>query len=55
MHPWLFVAGKNNNPDLFKDVDLSKRIKDYYKDLYDIDLSDADIDFIFNPSSEVAN
>lgn len=51
----LLWLAKNNNPDLFKDVDLSKRIKDYYKDLYDIDLSDADIDFIFNPSSEVAN
>lgn len=51
----LLWLAKNNNPDLFKDVDLSKRIKDYYKDLYDIDLSDADIDFIFNPSSDVAN
>lgn len=51
----LLWLAKNNNPDLFKDVDLSKRIKDYYKDLYDIELSDADIDFIFNPSSEVAN
>lgn len=50
----LLWLAKNNNPDLFKDVDLSKRIKDYYKDLYDIELSDADIDFIFNPSSEVA-
>ena len=51
----LLWLAKNNNPDLFKDVDLSKRIKDYYKDLYEIDLSDADIDYIFNPSSEVAN
>lgn len=51
----LLWLAKNNNPELFKDVDLNKRIKDYYKDLYDIDLSDADIDFIFNPSSEVAN
>lgn len=51
----LLWLAKNNNPDLFKDVDLSKRIKDYYKDLYDIELSDADVDFIFNPSSEVAN
>lgn len=51
----LLWLAKNNNPDLFKDVDLNERIKDYYKDLYDIDLSDADIDFIFNPSSEVAN
>ncbi|MGN1023200.1 MAG: ABC transporter substrate-binding protein [Lachnospiraceae bacterium] len=39
-------------PDLFSDVDVQADVKDYYKQLYDVDLTDDQISRMFNPNSD---
>lgn len=43
----LWWLAKNNNPDLFEDIDMKKMTKDYYKALYQIELKDEDIDNMY--------
>lgn len=50
----LLWQAKNNQPELFADLDLNARIRDYYKKLYNIDLTDADLASIFEFKPEVS-
>ena len=43
-----------NQPELFKGIDMSAEVKEYYKRFYNYDLSDEEITQIFNPSSEAS-
>lgn len=48
---WL---AKTNQPEIFADVDMEQEVKDYYKRFYDVELTDEDIESIFNPSREAS-
>lgn len=50
----LLWLAKIAHPDLFKDIDLDKEIKDYYKKFYNVTLSDDDLNKIYNPTREAA-
>ncbi len=41
-------------PELFEDIDLAQEMKDYYMNFYNIELTDEDIEKIFNPTREAA-
>ncbi|RCX19325.1 iron complex transport system substrate-binding protein [Anaerobacterium chartisolvens] len=43
-----------NQPELFKDLDMDKEIREYYKKFYSYDLSDEQVEQIFHPSSEAS-
>lgn len=47
----LLWLAKSVYPDLFDDIDMIKETKDYYKKIFDIELTDAQAERIFNPSS----
>lgn len=51
----LWFQAKTNYPELFKDIDLEKTTKDYYKKFYNIELSDEQVRKIFNPAREAAD
>lgn len=51
----LWFQAKYNYPELFKDIDLEKTTRDYYKKFYNIDLSDEQVKKIFNPAREAAD
>lgn len=51
----LLWLAKNNHPELFKDVDMNQRVKEYYKNLYQIELSDEEIAGIFASTRKAAN
>ncbi len=38
-------------PDLFKDYDIRSDVKDYYKELYDVTLSDEQVDKMYTPNT----
>lgn len=42
-------------PELFADIDLNQEIKSYYKRFYGADLSDEDLQEIYNPSRDAAD
>jgi len=48
---WL---AKTLYPELFEDIDMIQMIKDYYHDFYNFDLSQEQLDFMFNPPAETA-
>lgn len=48
---WL---AKTIQPEVFKDLDIDNKIKEYYKKHYKIELSDEDLQKIYNPSREAA-
>ena len=48
---WLAMK---NQPELFKDVDMEKEVKEYYQRFYHYDLSEEELRQIFNPSSEAS-
>lgn len=50
----LLWLSKNIQPELFKDIDMDQEIKDYYKNNYNVELSDEDLDTIYNPAREAA-
>lgn len=50
----LLWLAKTNHPELFSDIDLEKEMKEYYSKFYDIELTDSDIEKIFNPTREAA-
>ncbi len=41
-------------PELFEDIDLEQEMKEYYMNFYNIELTDEDIEKIFNPTREAA-
>ncbi len=50
----LLWMAKTNYPELFEDVDMEQEIRDYYKNFYNLELTDEDIVNIFNPTREAA-
>lgn len=38
-------------PDLFSDIDLTKEVKDYYKEVFDVELTDDQVAQIFTPTA----
>lgn len=50
----LLWMAKQNQPELFADIDMDKEIKDFYKKFYNVDLSDSDLDHIYSSSREAA-
>jgi iron complex transport system substrate-binding protein len=52
MLEWL---AQKNYPELFKDIDMRKELKDYFKEFYNHDLSEKELDMILNPSREGAS
>jgi iron complex transport system substrate-binding protein len=50
MLKWLATK---NQPELF-DYDMEKEIKEYYKDFYNFELTDKEVDKILHPSSDAA-
>jgi iron complex transport system substrate-binding protein len=47
----LLWFAKTAYPDMFKDVDLMKETREYYKDIFSVDLTDDQIKSIFNPNA----
>ncbi|MDR3289473.1 MAG: ABC transporter substrate-binding protein [Peptococcaceae bacterium] len=47
----LFMA-KSLYPDKFADIDLTERVKSYYKDFFNITLTDEDVRAMYNPSAD---
>lgn len=48
---WL---AKTIQPELFADLDMDKEIRDYYKEHYGVELTDEDIQEIYNPAREAS-
>ena len=48
---WL---AKTIHPDLFEDMDMDAEIRDFYKTHYNADLTDEDIQDIYNPAREAS-
>lgn len=42
-------------PELFEDIDITQEVKDYYQELYGIELTEDQIDRMYNPSSSAAD
>ncbi|MGI5824409.1 MAG: ABC transporter substrate-binding protein [Bacillota bacterium] len=49
----LLWMAKTVYPDLFEDIDLNQEVKNYYQEVFGIELSDEQIEKYFNPSSAV--
>ena len=47
----LLWFAKTAYPDMFSDVDLVKETKEFYKDIFDVNLTDDQIKSIFNPDA----
>lgn len=47
----LLWFAKTAYPELFSDIDLVKETREYYKDIFSIDLTDVQIKSIFNPDA----
>ena len=41
-------------PDLFADIDLEQEVKDYYKEIYGVELTDEQVQKMYNPESHQA-
>ena len=50
----LLWMAKQNHPALFEDIDFNQTMKDFYKQFYNLELTDADIEQIVNPVREAA-
>lgn len=50
----LVWVAKQLQPDLFADIDMDDLVKEYYKDFYGYDLTDDDLQEIYNPPREAA-
>ena len=50
----LLWMAKTNYPELFEDIDLEAEMKEYYQKFYGVELTDENIEMIFNPSREAA-
>jgi iron complex transport system substrate-binding protein len=47
----LLWMAKQQQPELFTDIDMDQTIKDYYKEFYNLELTEADVQSIYHPSS----
>lgn len=50
----LLWLAKTVYPDLFQDIDVTAKAKEYYKTVFGVDLTDAQINSIFAPASAAA-
>lgn len=50
----LLWMAKTLYPDLFADIDLEQEVKDYYLEIYGVELSDEDVSAMYTPSSAAA-
>lgn len=50
----LLWMAKQHHPDLFADIDMDQVTADFYKEFYNLELSAADLQSIWNPSREAA-
>ena len=48
----LYYLAKCAYPTLFEDIDIELEVKKYYKDVFNIDLNDEQVNKIFNPNKE---
>lgn len=51
----LLWMAKTVYPDLFSDVDITQEVKDYYQEMYQVELTDDQIERMYSPSSEAAD
>lgn len=51
----LLWLAKSVYPTLFSDIDIIKETKDYYKKIFNVELTDAQAERIFNPSSKAGS
>lgn len=49
----LWMAQKTY-PDLFSDIDLAQEVKDYYKEIYGVELTDEQVERMYNPEAHDA-
>ena len=50
----LLWMAKQNQPELFADIDMDEEMKEFYKKFYNVDLSEDDLEKIYNYSREAA-
>ena len=50
----LLWMAKEVYPDLFADVDLTKEVRDYYKTMYGVELSDEQVQRMYHPGRDAA-
>lgn len=51
----LMWLAKTVYPDLFEDVDMTEEVETYYKEVYDIELTDDQVAQMYTPSADAAN
>lgn len=51
----LMWLAKTVYPDLFEDVDMTEEVENYYKEVYNIELTDDQVAQMYTPSSDAAN
>ncbi len=51
----LWWMAKTVYPDIFSDIDITEKTKSYYKNIFGVDLTDAQADSIFNPSDSAGS
>ena len=50
----LLWMAKTMYPDLFADIDMTQEVKDYYQEIYGVELTDEDVASMYTPSSAAA-
>lgn len=50
----LLWMAKENQPELFEDIDMNRTVKDFYKRFYGLSLSDEEVASVFRPKREAA-
>ena len=50
----LLWMAKTVYPDLFQDLDINQEVKDYYQEMYQVTLTDEQIEQMYHPSSDAA-
>ncbi len=51
----LYWLAKTVYPDLFEDIDVTQKAVDYYKTVFDVDLTAEQAESIFSPNSQAGN
>lgn len=51
----LMWLAKTVYPDLFEDVDMTEEVENYYKEVYNIELTDDQVAQMYTPSADAAN
>ncbi len=47
----LLWMAKTMYPDLFEDIDMNQQVKDYYSEVFGVELTDEDVTAMYDPSS----